>query len=429
MGVMKSEPFSQWGGLLADAGGFTGTADKLVKDKNFIYNKTPANEGDFNDSKPMPPLVFHFVYLMKEVVMQIDFHHAVVFVLSRLAGFSWEDASVIAHSSQYVDDEVRDEILRFDNGAIYKTICSAHKKVDYSNLENLKNHLVWVPFHFLPGNTVDSGAGDEFEERLVCRKNSDLAKDMVRECIRSRNQPNALHRLGITLHVYADTWAHQGFSGIDSRRNRVDYFRDEEDEVSKKLIRKVAGYFSGHFQEELGKLVETVLPLGHGAVLSYPDLPYLRWRYRRHDGEAVERDNSAEFLEAANWLFRALCGFREGNTAFEKLGEVPDADLETIRKCFTGFAEADGIRRHARWLEAIREGVFLFGPEEAGYAETGEGSWFREALGVDSLEKEKKYEYSPRFLDSHFRRFHDALEDHRYYLIHRLFPENGLLVA
>ena len=38
--------------------------------------------------------------------MQIDFHHAVTYVAARLAGFSANDAGIIAHSAQYVDDAV-----------------------------------------------------------------------------------------------------------------------------------------------------------------------------------------------------------------------------------------------------------------------------------------------------------------------------------
>ena len=32
---------------------------------------------------------------------------------------------------------------------------------------------------------------------------------------------HALHRLGITMHVYADTWAHQGFAGTPHEINQA----------------------------------------------------------------------------------------------------------------------------------------------------------------------------------------------------------------
>ena len=36
--------------------------------------------------------------------MQIDGHHTLTYVLSRMAGFEHDEAYIIAHSAQYVDD-------------------------------------------------------------------------------------------------------------------------------------------------------------------------------------------------------------------------------------------------------------------------------------------------------------------------------------
>jgi len=36
--------------------------------------------------------------------MQIDFHHTVTYVAARLAEFEHEEADIIAHAAQYVDD-------------------------------------------------------------------------------------------------------------------------------------------------------------------------------------------------------------------------------------------------------------------------------------------------------------------------------------
>ena len=84
--------------------------------------------------------------------MQIDFHHTATYVIARFAGFENEEAKIIAHSAQYVDDATNDGTINFDNGAMYKRISSAHKMLDYRNFADLANHQVWIPFHFLPGN-------------------------------------------------------------------------------------------------------------------------------------------------------------------------------------------------------------------------------------------------------------------------------------
>lgn len=103
--------------------------------------------------------------------MQIDFHHAVTYITARGAGFNHEDASTIAYAAQYVDDAVCDGTIRFDNKAMYNRISSAHKTFDLENLDDDKNHLVWLPFHFLPGNGGSEGrdnTGGSYIDKLVC---------------------------------------------------------------------------------------------------------------------------------------------------------------------------------------------------------------------------------------------------------------------
>ena len=111
--------------------------------------------------------------------MQIDFHHGVTYVLARLAGFSHDEAQIIAHSAQYVDDAVDDGTLFFDNEGAYEFISSAHKMLDYRNFSKLANHHVWIPFHFLPGNDLDPklrGKVPDFVQQAICRPNSVTAK-------------------------------------------------------------------------------------------------------------------------------------------------------------------------------------------------------------------------------------------------------------
>jgi hypothetical protein len=62
--------------------------------------------------------------------VQIDFHHATTYVLARLAGFTHEQADVIAHSAEYVDDATNDGLVRFDNGALSRRLASAHKMLE-----------------------------------------------------------------------------------------------------------------------------------------------------------------------------------------------------------------------------------------------------------------------------------------------------------
>ena len=157
--------------------------------------------------------------------MHIDVHHALTYALSRIAGFSHEEANVVATASQYVDDAKVSGIVHFDNGARYHRISSSHKASDASNLLNDSNYSVWLPFHFLPGNgglPAGQNPDGQFIVKLVCRVDSPASREMVLAAREDRFKPRALHRLGIAVHVYADTWAHQGFAGVLHGVNAVD---------------------------------------------------------------------------------------------------------------------------------------------------------------------------------------------------------------
>jgi len=104
--------------------------------------------------------------------MQIDGHHTLTYIAARLAGFSRTKASIIAYSAQYVDDATNSGVIHFKNGAMYKRISSAHKMLDYRNSDELANHRVWIPFHFLPGNggkQAGENPNGTFIRKLVCK--------------------------------------------------------------------------------------------------------------------------------------------------------------------------------------------------------------------------------------------------------------------
>jgi len=94
------------------------------------------------------------------------------------------------------------------------------------------------------------------------------------------NRPYGLHRLGVTMHSYIDTWAHYGFCGTAheiNRANDITTLNADGLEVRDQNIKeRLRGFFKGVFDNAASDFVDTVQPLGHGAVLSYPDMPYLR---------------------------------------------------------------------------------------------------------------------------------------------------------
>jgi hypothetical protein len=372
--------------------------------------------------------------------MQIDFHHGVTYVLARLAGFGGAEAGIIAYSAQYVDDATNTGIVEFSNEMMYERIASAHKMIDFRNARALANHRVWLAFHFLPGNCgrsrgtpASEETKEEFIRRTTCLPDSPVARDMVRTVIERQDRSYALHRLGIAMHIYADTWAHQRFVGFMDRANAATDL-ESSIEVPKPSMKDRALDIAARLRDWVkGSFVGELFPLGHGAVLTHPDLPFLAWSYTNGLGERVERDNPREFGAAARALYVAMVRYRNRNP--EQTVEVPEDIFAKIDHHLASIRSFDENQRHEQWLYLIRTGEFGF-RDELDYIAKGVGSWKHHALGT-TQEKDHwwqnwpwfRYEYRPYFLESNWKMFHDALQAHRLYVLNELLPEYGLCAA
>lgn len=354
--------------------------------------------------------------------MQIDFHHATTYVVARDAGFSHEDADIIAYAAQYVDDATSSGTIYFDNRAVYNRISSAHKMLDIRNTEELANHCVWMPFHFLPGNgglPADQNPTGSFIEKIICRPNSPVAQEMVRDAILEKNRAYGLHRLGVTMHVYADTWAHQGFAGVLHRVNEVEDAQETDN----------SGVFTQGLASVLRKVLDdTIPPLGHGRAQTFPDMPFLKWKYKNGSGATIMRNNTDDFLVAAEHMCMAMRRYILGDPDAKVAGLTNDT-RQQIEKMFVATALEDGEQRHRRWLAAIRNGEFTacgkVGIDD--YLPRSNDSWKTDALGT-SFDL-PVYPYKENFLKSSWKLFHDAIQAHRFNVVYNILPKYGICAA
>lgn len=353
--------------------------------------------------------------------MQIDFHHAVTYVAARCAGFAANEADTIAYAAQYIDDSTSSGPVWFDNKAMYMRCSSAHCSLDLSNLKDEENHLVWLPFHFLPGNGGFPAGQDptgSFINKIVCHPGSPVAEEMLDAAIADQGKLSALHRLGITMHVYADTWSHQGFAGVLHNVNEVDKLKETSEH-------KV---FKGGLSKFLtGFLDDTIPPLGHGRALTFPDMPFLSWEYTNGQGQRISRDNTELFGSAAEAMCRAMQRYRRHrDPAIPETGLSP-TDKSKLQELFVSFTDKDGNERHQQWIKAIGDGAFSFGKAKISYAADGRSSWKAAALGTS--QDMPVYSYSPDFLSSDWKFFHDALQQHRLVVSHEILPRFGICAA
>jgi hypothetical protein len=244
--------------------------------------------------------------------LNIDFHYGIIYAVARLGGLEPNDAKTVAHACQYVDDATTDGLLRFKGGEAFERTASAHDMADYRNAEDDKNRKSWVPFHFLPGAT-----GASLEERAICRPNSEVAQEMVRSALSAREAPNALHRLGVTLHVYIDTWAHQGFSGMVSDYNRITHL-EGDDHDRQTWLEKLEHELVTCGQNFASQGLDALSGLGHGAALHFPDMPWAQWKYQNKvSNNLIWRNNLPDFVEAANMACKAVQAFTAKTLTFD----------------------------------------------------------------------------------------------------------------
>ena len=330
--------------------------------------------------------------------MDIDYHFDTVYVLARWAKFGPESAKLIAANSQLVDDNF--DTTPFSDEE-EKRNANAGIEVRYScqniwgNITGKGNAEIWIPFHFLPGLE-----GEDDADRLVCKKKSEMAKLLsarLRET--SLDEEGFAFRLGIGLHVLADTWAHQEFAGINNILNKVQnlIFASQGS-----LVQRVLNDLSDSSVLSLSRVMDKVMPLGHAAAVHCPDIPYLWWK----SGERFinGRKNWDEFMEASEEIFSIL-----QEVSCEPVTGLSDAQKKLLYRCFKGIQEEDCEERHKSWLNRIHKNYFQFedfAPED----------------------EEVSYSSGDIFDDLDFRKlFYDEINNHFYWVVDQL-EERDLFV-
>lgn len=358
--------------------------------------------------------------------MQIDMHYYGTYCIARSAGVPKDQAHRIAQCAQYVDDSNAHEreIDDHPDGGKFATVVTAHTGLDSQNRNKDDQRLVWVPFHFIPGNE-----GETFSQRLICRKNSIIAQDMIEHHIEYVTECNFGPELvGIGMHTYADTFAHYGFAGISSRVNRIvaDSIKlKQSDAIVENFLGKTLNEWFGkwgglieNFRKFSNEVAEDVTgALGHGGVSLYPDAPFLEWEYEHEfpteaGMQFVHRNNHEDYMEAAEnmWYYFHDVGADDDTPLFEDYAE----EFSKIYDC-----EGDKHARTAVWQEAARSGILGFKEEIPVYDHEAihqQHEDFSELLASDDA------------VDTLAYRFHQAATVHRDYVTKILLPSYGLIV-
>ncbi len=366
--------------------------------------------------------------------MQEDMHYYGTYAMARAAGLEVKHAKVIAYAAQYVDDSTANDSEQHEDGGMFEATATAH-----TNSEAIKNaaadyaeqRKVWVPFHFFPG-----GEGKTLSEKLKCVKDSALAQEMVKNHIRHAvavKDEYGLALMGITAHVYADTFSHYGFSGVSSRENKVDGQSFELDVKNEEVKAYIMGKFTGFLEKYTPKFLiknyrnivskgASVVTgaLGHGAVGTYPDRPFLRWKftYTKNNRTSGWRNNHDTFLEGCEKIHKAFGDYAQLTNL-----SVNPAEFKDIKTKVSEIlaVEANKEDRINAWKKAINNGG-LFEKSDNEALEYSPDDWEKQTHNFEALDG------SHDMINKDVYRFHQAAIYHRNYTLKQLLPKHSIMV-
>jgi hypothetical protein len=201
--------------------------------------------------------------------MDIEFHYYMTFLVAGKAGFGEDDASTIAYSSQFVDDNDIIYEIHKDTAQYYKNYISQTMNI---LKPKAKLFRIYPLFHFIPGDPLHkvSYRRDGVLHWLNTTPDSENANHVIDSALKSKN----FYRIGIATHSYVDTWAHQNFIG---------YYNE--------------------FNSMSGVLQQLAPNIGHADAGHDPDWPALVWVDERLLDKNSRIDNKERFMKSAGSLF------------------------------------------------------------------------------------------------------------------------------
>ena len=314
--------------------------------------------------------------------MNAEFHYYSVYFLCLRAGMSEKRCADIAFSSQYVDNAIL--AYEIDDGGGFSYRSQVTQNYIFWDEETLRG--IYLPFHFIPGvlDQASRERADGSASRWAVTPDSPLAKELLVAALKSGDD----FRIGIALHTYADTWAHQHFSGRVERGNVVD--------PSSPLP-----------------------PAGHLQALRAPDDAAGRWTDARLVPELSRVDNAARFRLAARKIYRYLRtylrnGFEEEELVLDELEGAWRRYPGDMKARLASFTVDLGVLPYDKRSYLSRAGIVDERPEDAsgGYDKL---DWLRGEIARRSGAGSgaRRAQTNGRFRGSDLHRWNEAARAHR----------------
>jgi len=265
--------------------------------------------------------------------MDISFHYYAVKSVALAAGYDEAKAQRIASFSEFIDDynwyayfrasNIPDYVKAPELDIVYNNLLSIINPVttgfsDYFDMATLvlprSQKFTVSPFHFIPQDKQSVAAGDYRAVPAVLDDNSFIA-NMLNEVVGNLYSGNIseyelLMQLGCLFHTFADTYAHQLFTGYNNQTNSV---------VLKNVTNNITGedqtqqyrFWIDKWIASIESVIKTKMPtIGHMAIAHVPDLSHLSFsmEYLGLDGtkHTYARSNTETFLKPCKEIYTLL---------------------------------------------------------------------------------------------------------------------------
>lgn len=316
--------------------------------------------------------------------MNIEFHYYILHILLLKAGFNETDAYTVAYSSQFVDDSIIAQTITLPENEYHGIITQ-----NYGWWGDWYPKNVYIPFHFFPGDIDYSPA--QRKDGRANMYNTTPGSVQVVELLQEAFKTGNLYRIGIALHTYADSWAHQNFSGLN---------------------------------EEWNEIKATLIPnVGHAEVLNAPDIITNTWNDPRLLPEYENINNRQRFLEAAKNIYEKLCSYTgkspaNADSVIMQIDHLVGSDENSalrIKERIYDYILAEDLMEYNRheWLEqALHYNAHdIFSLEELD--EYNALEWIKDSiLYSGALHKRPRLLPKPDFYTSHWYQWNEAAKAH-----------------
>jgi hypothetical protein len=370
--------------------------------------------------------------------MEISSHYYALIAMCRAVGLNKETSQQIAHASQFVDDAVvnlmtiktenldniQHKVIQGKKSFFNMATCHSYFVIKTFNYSSMVNNT--SAFHFVP-----SCHGDTFVRKLRCsRRNSPIIDKIMDEAVKEKDTI----KLGMVLHIYADNFSHQGFSGILSKVNDIKDLR-HKGKFMLDIKKSIFWLIDRLKLSKLVKFVDNLLPAyGHAQAFTLPDIPYMEWSYKYDSSDSFEGnmedskvDNRTRYRDA----FKMIRSYLE-----KFLNNFPEYRDENIS--FNNFDEFYRIlamktgdkRKIKKWQNFIIKNNF-YNKKDPGY-KYDKNLWLEEAF--KNFNKKKFFErevkdviLSDGFAGSSWYRYYLSVDWYKKRFF-KVAEENGLAI-